>query len=99
MHEKELEEQHAFDNLEEYESHRRSNVFMTGCFCLAEYALKIDLPDSIFEDERFMKMHWAAVDMIGYSNVCVIRYLSYSLFIHCCRLRTSIHMQESAKSA
>ena len=70
VHEKELEKQKSLDSLKEYETHRRSNVFMSGCFCLAEYALGFDLPDAVFEDEVFSAIHWTAVEMIGYSNVC-----------------------------
>lgn len=55
--------------LQEYEAHRRKNSGTDPFFVLIEYAQGIELPDALFENETFMKIYWAAVDMIGYSNV------------------------------
>ncbi|KAI9000522.1 terpenoid synthase [Trametes punicea] len=47
---------------------RRENSAIRLCFGLFEYALGIDLPDRIFQDEHFMTLYWAAADMVCWSN-------------------------------
>lgn len=39
------------------------------CYGLFEYVLGIDLPDEVFDNPTFLTIYWAAVDMIGLSNV------------------------------
>ena len=56
--------------LEEYVPHRRENGGVRPCFDLFEYVFNINLPDEVFEDEAFMRVYFAAVDAIGWSNVC-----------------------------
>lgn len=55
--------------LEEYVPHRRENGGVRPCFDLFEYVFNIELPDEVFEDEAFMRVYYAAVDAIGWSNV------------------------------
>ena len=39
------------------------------CYGMFEYVLGIELPNQVFENPTFLNMYWAAVDMIGLSNV------------------------------
>ena len=48
---------------------RRENSAVRACFGLFEFARGIELPDAVFEDETFMKLYWAAVDMVCWANV------------------------------
>lgn len=48
---------------------RRENSAIRVCFGLFEFALGIDLPDAVFQDETFMKCYWAAADMVCWANV------------------------------
>lgn len=71
-HEAEMRERGEVLNLQSYNEHRRQNSAIPLSFGVFEYALGIDLPDEIFEDETFMTMYWAAVDMITWSNVSLL---------------------------
>ncbi|VDB89814.1 unnamed protein product [Peniophora sp. CBMAI 1063] len=51
-----------------YRDLRRENSAVRVCFGLYEYALGIDLPDSVFENETFKTLYWAAVDMVCWAN-------------------------------
>lgn len=44
-------------------------------FALFEFVHGIDLPDAVFEDQTFMAMYWAALDMVNFSNVSRIFFL------------------------
>ncbi|OSD06378.1 terpenoid synthase [Trametes coccinea BRFM310] len=55
-------------DLESYQTLRRENSAIRVCFGLFEYALGIDLPDFVFQDEHFMTLYWAAADMVCWSN-------------------------------
>ncbi|KAI9060972.1 terpenoid synthase [Trametes sanguinea] len=55
-------------DLESYQTLRRENSAIRVCFGLFEYALGIDLPDLVFQDEQFMTLYWAAADMVCWSN-------------------------------
>ena len=48
---------------------RRENSAIRLCFGLFEYTLGIDLPDEVFEDERFRALYWYAADMVCWANV------------------------------
>ncbi|EMD34166.1 hypothetical protein CERSUDRAFT_98094 [Gelatoporia subvermispora B] len=47
---------------------RRENSAIRLCFGLFEFALGIDLPDTVFEDPVFMGLYWAAADMVCWAN-------------------------------
>lgn len=55
--------------MDSFKSLRRENSAIRLCFGLFEFTLGIDLPDSVFEDETFMKMYWASADMVCWANV------------------------------
>ncbi len=63
-------------DLESYKHHRRENSGIRLCFALSEYCLGADLPDEIFEDPVFLRLYWAAADMVWLANVC-LSYLHY----------------------
>lgn len=56
-------------DMDSFKSLRRENSAIRLCFGLFEFTLGIDLPDSVFEDETFMKMYWASADMVCWANV------------------------------
>lgn len=62
--------------LEEYTLHRRVNTAVLPCFDLIEYVSNINIPDEVFGDQAFSKIHLAAADMINRINVS-IRTFSY----------------------
>ncbi|VDB89812.1 unnamed protein product [Peniophora sp. CBMAI 1063] len=51
-----------------YRDLRRGNSAVRVCFGLYEYALGIDLPDEVFENDTFRSLYWAAVDMTWWAN-------------------------------
>ncbi|EIM91001.1 terpenoid synthase [Stereum hirsutum FP-91666 SS1] len=55
-------------DMDSFKSLRRENSAIRLCFGLFEFTLGIDLPDSVFEDETFMKMYWASADMVCWAN-------------------------------
>lgn len=67
--EAELRERDEVLSMAAFEPLRRDNSGVCVCFSLFEFALGIDLPDSVFEDKVFMEVYWAAVDMVCWSNV------------------------------
>lgn len=67
--EAELREQGQVLDLISFEPLRRENSAIRLCFGLFEFALGIDLPDEVFEDEAFMNLYWAAADMVCWANV------------------------------
>ncbi|TDL25607.1 terpenoid synthase [Rickenella mellea] len=66
--EAELREAAEVLDLRSYETLRRENSAVRLCFGLFEYILGIDLPDETFEDPLFMRIYWAAADMVCWSN-------------------------------
>lgn len=48
---------------------RRETVGARSSFDMMEFALNVDLPDELFENEAFRKMYYAAIDMIALGNV------------------------------
>ena len=56
-------------SIEEYFPHRRNNGGIRACFDLIELSLGIELPAEVFEDPDFLRVHYAADDMICWSNV------------------------------
>lgn len=54
---------------ESYMLIRREVSGVRLCYGMFEYVLGIELPDEVFENQTFLTMYWAAVDMIGLSNV------------------------------
>ena len=67
--EAELRERNEILDFETYKHLRRENSAVRLCYCLIEQAFGIDLPDEVFEDPVFKRMYFAAVDMVGWSNV------------------------------
>lgn len=55
--------------MESFKHLRRSNSGAPLFLGLLEYTLGIDLPDVVFEDMTFSRIHWAAVDMVWWANV------------------------------
>lgn len=65
-------EQNVVLDVAEYDALRRENSAVRCCLVLIGCALGMDLPDVAFEDPAFQRMHFAAVDMISWSNVSMI---------------------------
>lgn len=77
--EAELREVGEVLDMQAYQTLRRENSAVRLCFGLFEFALGIDLPDSLFEDAAFMTLYWAACDMVCWANVsCYLRPMSIS---------------------
>jgi len=66
--EAELRERKEVLGLAEFTPLRRENSAMRLVFGLSEYALGIDIPDEVFENEVFQSVYIAAVDMVWWSN-------------------------------
>lgn len=64
-----LRQQGEVLGLQEYTLLRRENSGVRPCFAFFEYVHAIDLPDEVFEDPVFMRLYYAAVDMICWANV------------------------------
>ena len=62
------EQGHVLD-MESFESLRRENSAIRLCFGLFEFVLGFDLPNEVFQDPAFMRLYWAAADMVCWSNV------------------------------
>lgn len=60
-------------NLQIYTRLRRENSGVRPSFDLIEWALGIDLPDSVFDDPIFMGVYMAAADMVCWANVGAFR--------------------------
>ena len=56
-------------SLEEFIEFRRDDSGVRLCFDLIEFALSVDLPDEVFEDQAFMRAWNAGVDMVAWANV------------------------------
>ena len=63
---------HVLD-LESFIRERRDSSAISLSFSLIEYALDIDLPDQVFEDQNFTTAYLASVDMIFLANVSCSR--------------------------
>jgi hypothetical protein len=74
--EAELRERGEILDLPSFTALRRENSAIRLCFGLFEYVLGVDLPDEVFEDPVFMRLYWAAADMVCWSNVCILLGLS-----------------------
>ncbi|GJE85113.1 terpenoid synthase [Phanerochaete sordida] len=66
--EAELREQGVVLDRATYEPYRRENSGTRYAFGTFGYVLGMDLPDEIFEHPVYMEMHYAAVDMVCWSN-------------------------------
>ncbi|TFK40242.1 isoprenoid synthase domain-containing protein [Crucibulum laeve] len=66
--EAELREQGQVLDIKSFIPLRRNNSAVLLCFCLVEYILGIDLPDTVYDDPIFMNAYWAAVDLVCWSN-------------------------------
>ena len=67
--EAELREQGEVLDIGAFQTLRRENSAIRLCFGLFEFALGIDLPDVVFQDEQFMTLYWSAADAVCWSNV------------------------------
>lgn len=56
-------------DMEQFKHLRRENSAVRCAFGMIEHTLGIDLPDVVFEDATFMKIYWAALDMVWCANV------------------------------
>lgn len=70
--EAELRERKEVLNLTDFTPLRRENSALRVVFELAEYALGLDIPDEVFENEFFQSIYFAAIDMVCWSNVCLV---------------------------
>jgi hypothetical protein len=52
---------------------RREDSAVMMSLTILEYSLGLELPDELFEDETFLKVYLAAVDMVCLSNVSWLR--------------------------
>lgn len=57
-------------SIEEYIPHRRENGGVRPCFDLIELVLGVELPEEVLKDHDFINAQNAAIDMIGWANVC-----------------------------
>ena len=73
--EAELRERGEVLDVASFEPLRRENSAIRLCFGLFEFALGIDLPDEVFEDEAFMNLYWAGADMVCWANVSALSFL------------------------
>ena len=71
-HEAELRETRTILEPDTFRAVRRENSAIRLCLGLIEFSLDIDLPDSVFEDEGFMALYWAVVDIVGLGNVLIV---------------------------
>ncbi|KII89787.1 hypothetical protein PLICRDRAFT_108725 [Plicaturopsis crispa FD-325 SS-3] len=55
-------------DLDSFITLRRENSAVRVCFAFFEYILDIDLPEAVFEDPAFMRVYWAAIDMVWWAN-------------------------------
>ena len=68
-------------DVEAYTVLRRENSAVRTTLSIASVGLNLDLSDELLEDPIFMKMHLAAVDMVGWSNVSYFAPTSYFVFV------------------
>jgi hypothetical protein len=71
--EAELRERGEVLDLPSFTELRRENSAIRLCFGLFEYVLGVDLPDEVFGDPVFIRLYWAAADMVCWSNVSNLR--------------------------
>lgn len=64
-----------------YDILRRENSAVRCCFGLIGYMLGEDLPDAVYEHPTFQQLHFAAVDMVTWSNVGLTFILCISLLL------------------
>lgn len=67
--EAELREEDLVADLDTYTRLRRNNSGVLYCFDMIEYILDFEVPDAMFNQAAFTKMHLAAADMVTYANV------------------------------
>lgn len=48
---------------------RRENSAVRVCFALIEHAAGIALPDAVFANPVFQRLHTGAIDMVCWANV------------------------------
>ena len=77
--EAELREQDRVLGVEEYRIARRENSAVRYVFAFCEFALGIELPSEVFNDETFVRAYNAAVDMVCWSNVSELRNAAVSI--------------------
>ena len=73
--EAELREQKIVLDVESYIQLRRDNSAVQCCFGLIEYVQGTDLPDEVFNDPIFRRVHNAACDIVCWDNACSSCYL------------------------
>ncbi len=80
--EAELRERGEVLDMDSFQTLRRENSAIRLCFGLFEFALGIDLPDEVFQDAAFMKLYWAAADMVCWANVSRLRSIKKPMCHH-----------------
>lgn len=71
-------EQGQILDMESFKYLRRENSALRMCLILLESTLGVDLPDIVFEDETFLRMYWAAVDMVCWVNMSASELPSFT---------------------
>ena len=66
--------------LEQFIVERRENGGVRPFFDLIEYALKLDLPDEVFEDEALMRIENAGIDGVVWANVSTQVFFAEKLY-------------------
>nr|BDI63099.1 sesquiterpene synthase [Collybia nuda] len=66
--EAELREKGQILDVDSFMELRRDNSAVRLCFGLIEFCFGTDLPDEVFEDPTFLKIYWAAVDLVCWAN-------------------------------
>ena len=69
VRENELRDENCIVDVDQCTVLRREFSGTQTTFALFEYAHVFDLPDAVFDNQNFMAMYWAAVDMVNFANV------------------------------
>lgn len=87
--EAELRERGELLTIADYLPLRRENSAIRLSFKLAEFSLRIDIPDEVFANDVFMSLYLGAADMICWSNVRMVHVSLESLSIDQCAVLMS----------
>ncbi|EJD45635.1 terpenoid synthase [Auricularia subglabra TFB-10046 SS5] len=60
--------------LEAYEHLRRENSAVRACLAIMEFALGLDIPDHVYDNEHFSAVYWAVVDMVCWVSDDIYSY-------------------------
>ncbi|EJD00897.1 terpenoid synthase [Fomitiporia mediterranea MF3/22] len=82
-------------SIEEYTKLRRENGGVRTCFDLIEAVLGITLPAEVFDDPNFMRIYFAAVDMICWSNDIYSYPIEYAQGLETCNVITVLMKEKN----